>query len=85
MVSIYPIILPMMPLTHMTPYIYPMGHHSYSFFDQKWEKNVEKHVFAKFLTPSLPILPITSFHRPMKGLQLLYDITHGTLYTHEPI
>jgi hypothetical protein len=51
----------------------------------KRSKIVEKHIFEIFFTPQPPSLPIASFHRPINGLQLSYDITHDTLYTNDPI
>jgi hypothetical protein len=45
----YPILSPKMPTTLKTPYIYPMGHHSHSFFKAKMAENDKKHVFDTYL------------------------------------
>ena len=52
--------------------------------DQKFPKIHEKTVW-QFLPPQPPILPITLFYGPRIGIQLSCYITHGALYTIDPL
>jgi hypothetical protein len=76
MVPSYSMISPRVPFTQPTPYSYPMSPPWPLICDQKWAKTVEKQA---------PILPITSFHGTMNGLQLSNDINDGALYTQNSI
>jgi hypothetical protein len=37
----YPIVLPKMPTTLVTPYSYPIGHHSHSFVSKNGQKQLK--------------------------------------------
>jgi hypothetical protein len=48
MVPRYCNVLPMVLVTLMTPYDYPMGHHDHSFVTKIGYNIIEKHVFGDF-------------------------------------
>ena len=80
----YPMLSPKVPTTLMTPYSYPMGHHSHSFVSkngQKWLKNM----FLMMLIN----LTYYSTHKYVlwdtNGVQLSHGITQGACYTQDSI
>jgi hypothetical protein len=46
MVSIWPIVSPMVPSIFMTPYNYPMGHNSHSFVTENGRKLLKNMFFG---------------------------------------
>jgi hypothetical protein len=80
----YPMVSSMVPTTLLTPYIYPMGHHSQSFVSKN-DQRLSKTGFWRYLPQGLLILHTCMFYGPTCVVQLSYGNTQGANYTQNPI
>jgi hypothetical protein len=74
----YPMVSPKVPTTFMTPYDYPIGHHSYSFVRKKGQKWFEN-MFLTMLT-SITSYSNMFYECSMNILQIFYKYSTNILW-----